>query len=204
MLRAMILVGLTGGVATGKSTVARMFEQCGATVISADVLAREVVGPGKSAWREIVAEFGRSILKPDRTVDRQGLGEIVFRNPRKRRKLEHIIHPRVARLQAGLTRSAAKKNPHAVVVYEVPLLFEAGVDRRVDRIVVVTAPRATQIVRLKTRDGLPRNEALRRIDSQLPLNRKIARADAVLNGAVPLPALRAEVQKLYRHFQRLA
>lgn len=204
MLRPMILVGLTGGVATGKSTVARMFQQCGAIVISADVLAREVVRPGRSAWREIVTEFGRSILKPDRTIDRQGLGDIVFRNPRKRRKLERIVHPRVTRLQARLTRQAAKQNRHAVVVYEVPLLFEAGVDKRVDRIVVVTAPRSTQIARLKTRDGLPRNESLRRIDSQLPMDQKVARADAVLNGAAPLPALRTEVRKLYRQFQRLA
>ncbi|BFU95829.1 MAG: Dephospho-CoA kinase [Nitrospira sp.] len=200
----MILVGLTGGVATGKSTVARMFEQCGATVISADVLAREVVRPDKSAWRDIVAEFGRSILKPDRTIDRRRLGDIVFHNPRKRRKLEHIIHPRVARLQARQTRQATKQNRHAVIIYEVPLLFEAGVDKRVARIVVVTAPRSIQIARLKTRDGLLRNESLRRIDSQLPMNRKIARADAVLNGAAPLPALRAEVRKLYRQFQRLS
>jgi len=181
-----------------------MFEQCGAAVINADILAREVVRPGKSAWREIVAEFGRSILKPDRTIDRLGLGDVVFRNPRKRRKLERIIHPRVARLQAGLTRQAGKQNRHAVVIYEVPLLFEAGVDKRVDRIVVVTAPRSIQITRLKTRDGLPRSESLRRIDSQLPMDRKVARADAVLNGATPLPTLRAEVRKLYRQFQELA
>lgn len=204
MLRAMILVGLTGGVATGKSTVARMFKQCGATMISADVLAREVVSPGKSAWREIVAKFGRSILTPDRAIDRQKLGDIVFRDPKKRRRLECIIHPRVARLQAKLTRDAARKNRHAVVVYEVPLLFEAGVDRRVDRIVVVTAPRATQIRRLKARDGLRRNEALRRIDSQLPMERKFSQADVVLDGAAPLRSLRAEVRKLYRQFQRLA
>ncbi|SLM48297.1 Dephospho-CoA kinase [Nitrospira japonica] len=200
----MILVGLTGGVATGKSTVARMFEQCGAVVISADVLAREVVRPRASAWREIVAEFGRSILKSDHTIDRKGLGDIVFRNPRKRRKLERIVHPRVARLQASMTRQAAKHNRHAVVVYEVPLLFEAGVDRRVDRIVVVTAPRSTQIARLKTRDGLPRSESLRRIDSQFSMDRKVARADAVLNGAAPLPALRAQVRKLYRQLLGLA
>jgi len=200
----MILVGLTGGVATGKSTVARMFEQCGATVISADVLAREVVRPGKPAWREIVTEFGRSILKPDHTIDRQGLGGIVFRSPRRRRTLERIIHPRVARLQASLTRQAAERNRHAVVVYEVPLLFEAGVDRRVDRIVLVTAPRSVQIARLKIRDGLPRNESLRRIDSQLPMDRKVARADAVLDGATPLSTLRAEVRKLYRQLQGLA
>jgi len=173
-------------------------------MISADVLAREVVSPGKSAWREIVAKFGRSILTPDRAIDRQKLGDIVFRDPKKRRRLECIIHPRVARLQAKLTRDVARKNRHAVVVYEVPLLFEAGVDRRVDQIVVVTAPRATQVRRLKARDGLRRSEALRRIDSQLPMERKVARADVVLDGAAPLRSLRAEVRKLYRQFQRLA
>lgn len=128
----MILVGLTGGVATGKSTVAKMFARCGARTIDADA-ARLVVEPGKPAWRAILAAFGRQVLNDDRTLDRAALGEIVFRNRVKLRRLERIIHPRVARAQAQLTAAIARATPNAVIVYEVPLLFEAGVDRRVDR-----------------------------------------------------------------------
>ena len=200
----MILVGLTGGVATGKSTVAKMFKQCGAVVIDADQLARDVVKPGKPAWREIVTLFGKTILNQDRSLNRQALGSIVFRNPKKRRQLEHIIHPRVAREQQRLMRRVAKRKPRAVVIYEVPLLFEAGVDRRVDTIVVVTAGRETQIARLKKRNGLSRAEALRRISSQMPLTKKIQQADHVLDGTLPRPSLRKQVGQILKSLRLLA
>jgi dephospho-CoA kinase len=200
----MILVGLTGCVATGKSTVAKMFKQSGAVVIDADELAREVVKPGKAAWREIIALFGRTVLNQDRSLNRRALGSIVFRNPIKRRQLEHIIHPRVAREQARLTRAIAREDPKAVVIYEVPLLFEAGVDKRVDKIIVVTADRETQIARLKKRNGLSRAEAIRRIRSQMPLAKKIQRADHVLVGTLPRPSLRRYVGQLSKHLQLLA
>jgi dephospho-CoA kinase len=200
----MILVGLTGGVATGKSTVAKMFKQYGAVVIDADELARDVVKPGKPAWRAIVTLFGKTVLNPDRSLDRQALGSIVFRNRTKRRQLERIIHPRVAREQQRLVRWVAKRKPHAVVIYEVPLLFEAGVDKRVDEIIVVTADRETQIVRLTKRNGLSRTEALRRIRSQMPLAKKIQQADHVLNGTLPRPSLRKQVGQLFKSLRLLA
>src|SRR5689334_10951163 len=140
----MILVGLTGGIATGKTTVAQMFKRCGAVVIDADQLARHVVRPGKPAWREIVAAFGKSILTPRGSINRQALGAIVFQDRRKLKKLERIIHPRVAREQQRLTRRIKARVPNAVVVYEVPLLFESGAHTRVDKIIVVTADRETQ------------------------------------------------------------
>jgi dephospho-CoA kinase len=194
----MILVGLTGGVATGKSTVAKMFKQCGAAVINADLLARQVVEPGKPAWRAIVKLFGRTVLNQDRSLDRQTLGSIVFHNPKKRRQLERIIHPRVAREHLRFVHRIAKRKPHAVVIYEVPLLFEAGVHKRVDKIIVVTANRNTQIARLKKRNGLSRAEALRRIRSQMPLTKKIQQADHVLNGTLPRPSLRKQVGQLFK------
>jgi dephospho-CoA kinase len=200
----MILVGLTGGVATGKSTVAKMFKQGGAAVINADLLARQVVEPGKPAWRAIVKLFGKIVLNQDRSLDRRALGSIAFHNPKKRRQLERIIHPRVAREQQRLVRRIAKRKPHAVVIYEVPLLFEAGVDKRVDKILVVTADRETQLVRLKKRNGLSRAEALRRIRSQMPLAKKIQRADHVLNGTLPRPSLRKRVGQLFRSLRLLA
>lgn len=190
---AMILVGLTGGVATGKSTVARMFARCGAVVIDADHLAREAVKPGKPAWREIVRTFGRGILNPDRTINRRALGAIVFHDKKKLRRLERIIHPRVAREQTRLTKRAARQDPDAVVIYDVPLLFEAGIDKRMDKTIVVTADRETQIARLKKRNGLTRAEALRRIKSQWPLSRKIRRADIVIEGTLAPASLRQAV-----------
>ncbi len=200
----MILVGLTGGVATGKSTVAKMFEQRGAIVIDADKLAREVVEPGKPAWHAIVNTFGRQVVRPDSSLDRHVLGAMVFRNRSKLRQLERIIHPRVAREQARLTKAIARKHPNAVVIYEVPLLFEAGVDKRVDKIIVVTAEQATQIARLKKRNGLSRTEALRRIGSQMPLAKKTQQADHLLNGTLPRPSLRKQVGQLFRSLRLLA
>jgi dephospho-CoA kinase len=200
----MILVGLTGGVATGKTTVAGMFQQCGALLIDADQLARDVVQPGTPAWRAIVKAFGKAILKPDRTINRAALGRIVFRHRGKRLLLERIIHPRVARRQAGIVKAAARKNPRVVVVYEVPLLFEAGVDKRVDQVVVVTADRRTQIARLRKRNGLTKAEALRRIGTQLPLATKAARADVVLNGMAPRAVLRKQVRRLYSALRQRA
>ncbi|MCI1279794.1 MAG: dephospho-CoA kinase [Nitrospira sp.] len=200
----MILVGLTGGIATGKSTVANMFERCGAVVIDADALAHQVVEPGKPAWRAIIETFGKAVLNPDRTLNRQALGAVVFRSRTKLRRLEQIIHPRVAREQARLTRQAARKDPKAVVIYDVPLLYEAGIDKRVDRVIVVTADRETQIARLKKRNGFTRTEALRRIRSQMPLKEKAAAADYLLDGTTTRPRLLALVKRLYRELRTLA
>lgn len=201
---AMILIGLTGGVATGKSTVARMFQQCGAIVIDADALAKAVVQPGKAAWQDIVRRFGKSILNPDRTINRQALGAIVFRHPAKRRMLERLIHPRVAREQRRLTREAARKDRDAVVIYDVPLLFESGIAKRVEKIIVVTADQKTQIARLKKRNGLSRAEALRRIRSQMPLTQKIRRADLVIDGTLPRATGRKRVRDAFKVLATLA
>ncbi len=194
----MTLVGLTGGIATGKSTVAGMFRECGAVVIDADQLAREVVTPDRAAWREIVRTFGRSILNSDRTINRNALGTIVFRSKGKLRRLERIIHPRVSREQIRLTRLVGRKNPKVVVVYDVPLLFEAGIDKRMDKTIVVTVDRTTQIDRLRARNGLTRAEALVRIGCQLPLTEKIRRADFVLDGTVRPATLRRAVRTIMR------
>jgi dephospho-CoA kinase len=197
----MILIGLTGGIATGKSTVANLFQKCGATIIDADQLARKVVESGKPAWREIVQHYGRDILAPDGTIDRRALGTLVFHNRRALRLLERIIHPRVAREQQRLARSIAERDPNAIVIYEVPLLFEAGVDKRVDAVIVVTADQETQIARLKQRNGLTRRQALQRIHHQMPLARKARLADVVLDGTRSTSQLRKEVRRLMQTFR---
>ncbi len=200
----MLLVGLTGGVATGKSTVARLFQRCGAHVIDADRLARQVVEPGKPAWREIVKTYGRKILRADGTLNRTALGSIVFRSPAQLRRLEAIVHPRVAREQARLTRKIARTHPHAVIIYDAPVLIEAGAHTRMDGILLVTADQATQIARLRLRDGLSRAEALRRIRSQLPLRRKRAFANWTIEGRTPLRRLPRLVRRLFLDMQAQA
>lgn len=199
----MMLVGLTGGVATGKSTVSKMFKQCGAVVIDADALAREIVQPGKPAWREIVRAFGKDMLNPDRTIDRHSLGTMVFHDKKKLHRLERIIHPRVAREQARLAKQAGENDPNAIVIYDVPLLFEAHIEKRVDKVIVVTADRKTQLDRLRKRNGLSRAEALRRIRSQLPLAQKRRLADYVLDGTQTRRQLAREVSHLLEDLRTL-
>jgi dephospho-CoA kinase len=200
----MIVVGLTGGLASGKSTVARLFQACGAVIIDADVLAREVVQPGKPAWRDLILAYGRSILRPDRTVDRRALGRLVFRHPAKLRRLNAIVHPRVSRAQSRLTGEIGRKDPDAVVIYDAPLLIEAGAHGRMDKIIVVTADRKTQIDRLTRRNGFSRAEAIRRIRTQLPLQEKTKLADYVIDGTRPVRQLRREVGRLYASLRQAA
>jgi dephospho-CoA kinase len=198
----MLFIGLTGGLATGKSTVARLFQACGAVVIDADALAREVVRPGKPAWRDIVRLYGKQVLRSDRTLDRPALARIIFRDPRKRRALNAIIHPRVARKAASLSRELARKDPKGIAIYDVPLLFEASADTRVDGIIVVIADRKTQIARLQRRNGLTKAEALRRVRSQMPLAQKVKRADYVIDGRWPRSQLKRAVRDVYAVLRR--
>jgi dephospho-CoA kinase len=149
-----------------------------------------------------VKVFGEGVLNSNRSINRHALGEIVFHNRRKLRRLEHIIHPRVAREQQRLARRIAERSPDALIVYEVPLLFESGAHKRVDKIVVVTADRETQIARLKQRNGLTRTEALRRINNQMPLARKVRRADVVLNGTGDKAVVKQEVRRLIQNLHR--
>ena len=196
----MIVVGITGGLASGKTTVAGLFQECGAFVIQADQLARIVVAPGKTAWKEIVKTFGARVLQADRTLDRIALANMVFHHPRKLTVLNRIVHPRVAREQVRQTNVIARQHPNAVIIYDAALLIEARAHERMDRIIVVTANQPIQIQRARQRDGLTRKEALARIRAQLPLRTKRRFADYVLNGTSPIARLRPQVRRLYREF----
>ena len=200
----MIIAGLTGGLATGKSTVSRFFQDCGAVLIDADVLARLVVEPGKPAWRDIVHTYGKGLLRPDRTLDRPALAKIVFGNPAKLKRLNAIVHPRVAREQARLTREIKGKDPKAVIIYDAPLLIEAGAHRRMDRVIVVATGRETQLSRLRRRSHLTKTEALRRIKSQMPLAKKVALADYVIDGTLTATQTRHAVTLVYEELSRLS
>ena len=200
----MIVVGLTGGLATGKSSVARLFQDCGAIVIDADVLAREAVEPGRPAWRDIVRVFGKKVLQPDRALDRRTLGRIVFGTRAKLKQLNAIVHPRVAREQNRLTREITSKELDAVIIYDAPVLIEAGAHNRMNKIIVVAADQATQIKRLCNRSHFSRAEALRRIRSQLPLAQKIKLADYVIDGTLSFEQTKNEVQRIYAQLEQLA
>jgi dephospho-CoA kinase len=134
-----MIVGLTGGIATGKSTVARLFVECGARLVDADVLAREAVVPGRPAYEEIVAAFGQDVRRADGTLDRERLGRLVFGNPAQLAQLNAIVHPHVVLEQERRCREIESHDPHAVIIYDAALLIETGAHTRTDRVIVVTA-----------------------------------------------------------------
>jgi dephospho-CoA kinase len=198
----MVRVGLTGGVATGKSTVARMFAERGAAVIDADELVRELQTPGTIVYQAIVEAFGATILQGDGTIDRKALGEIVFRDEPRRRCLENIVHP--ALISAIEKRLAELRTRGvAVCVVELPLLIEAGAERRFDWVVVVTAPEEVQVRRLMADRGLTREKALARIRSQMPLSEKVKRADFVIDNGGELWETERSVQEIYGRLLRM-
>ncbi len=200
----MVVVGLTGGLGAGKTTIAGLFQDCGAKVIDADQLARDVVKPGKPAWREIKKQFGNGVFHSDKTLNRRALAQVVFHSPSKLKILQNIIHPRVAREQAARTKVIGKALPQAVIIYDAALLIEARAHRRMDHVIVVKANRSTQISRVCYRDKLTKTEAVRRIRQQMPLRQKLQYADTVLDGTWPRPRLRLAVESLYRTYQKEA
>jgi len=179
----MPLIGLTGGIATGKSLVTDYLRSKGLFVIDADQLAREVVEPGTPAWQEICDEFGREFLRPDDALDRKKLGRYVFRHPDRRRRLEQIIHPRVFDAARKIIDPLLADNPDRWIVFSVPLLFESGFDKVTDRIVVVYADESTQLQRLMVRNGMTEREARERIEAQMPIEEKKQRADDVIDNS---------------------
>lgn len=184
----MRLVGLTGGIATGKSTFAAALRAQGVPVVDADALARAVVAPGRPALEAVVREFGPGVRGADGALDRKALGALVFADPGARRRLEAILHPAIREaMQAETARLAAAG--HDLAFYDAALLFEVGLDAAMALVVVVDAPPEVQLARLAARDGLPREAAAARLAAQLPVAEKAARADVVVenaDAAVPL------------------
>ncbi len=195
--RPYLLVGLTGGIASGKSTVSRQLAELGCVVIDADVLAREVVAPGGPAWRAIVAAFGRNLLQPDDTLDRARLGALVFTDPDKRRQLEKITHPAIQARRQAMLDALAARGFDGLVVQDAALLIEVGGAARVDRLVVVYVDPETQRERLMRRDGLEPAEAERRIGSQMPLAEKVRLAHYVIDNSGSFDETAARVRALH-------
>lgn len=188
----MLLIGLTGGIASGKSTVSAMLRELGATVIDADATVRELQAPGQPVHAAIVREFGPAVVGPDGHLDRRALAERVFRDPGQRRRLEQIVHPAV-RERLWQEVAAARERGEAVVVVDSPLLIEVGLHRQMDQVWVVYVDEATQLRRLMARNGLDAAEARRRMAAQLPLAEKVRLAHVVIDNRGSLAATRAQV-----------
>ncbi|MDR3241747.1 MAG: dephospho-CoA kinase [Lactobacillaceae bacterium] len=196
----MLKLGLTGGIATGKSTVANYFRELGITVIDADQIARKVVEPGMPALVDIKNEFGPDILLPNGELDRQKLGQIVFSDPAKLNMLNHFTHPRVHTMMQELSEEAQKQGAKAIV-YEVPLLLETGNAMGAEKIIVVTVPPAMQLQRLMERDGLSQDGANKRINAQMPMSKKEELADYVISNAGSIEETKQQVDAILHALQ---
>ncbi|MDT8444227.1 MAG: dephospho-CoA kinase [Desulfuromonadales bacterium] len=196
-----MILGLTGSIASGKSSVADCFVDCGAVLVSADLLAREVVNPGSPTLTKLVDAFGSDILTPVGSLNREVMARKVFADPTARRRLESITHPAIAHL-AECRLAELKQSPHDLIVYEVPLLFEAGAEDRVDQVLVIVVDPEIQLARLMQRDNLSVLEARQRIDSQWPQADKVQKADFVLDNSGSLQQTRAMVAALYVYLTR--
>lgn len=190
------VIGLTGGIASGKSTVARILERLGAVIIDADILAREAVAPGEPAYKAIVAEFGSGVVNPDSTINRTGLGRLVFADQEARKRLENITHPAIAR-RAEEKLDACRKNSVPVIFYVAPLLIEAGRTSIVNEIWVVYADEATQLKRLVQRDGIGPDDARQRLEAQMPMDEKKKYGRVVIDNRGTEAELDKQVRELW-------
>ncbi len=191
----MLVVGLTGGIASGKSTVSRILQQAGIPVVCLDELAREAVRAGSPALAEIREVFGEEVFGPDGELDRQAMAYVVFEDESKRRVLESIIHPRVSQETQRRVKELEKEG-YKLVVLDVPLLYEVGWEKICDKVVVVYAPREVQERRLKERDGLSAEQARTRLDAQMPIEDKRIRAHYVIDNSGTLDRTRSHLENL--------
>lgn len=198
MKRRFLLVGLTGGIGTGKSTVSRMLRDLGCLIVDADLLAREVVEPGEPAYDKIVAEFGKQILEADGRIDRKKLGALVFSDPARRKRLEGFTHPEIRQRQAGVLAELVTEGFEGLLVFDAALLVETGGAQNMDRLVVVSANEATQLKRLMLRDGISEAEARRRLGSQMPLALKVRQAHYVVDNSGTGEETLRQVRNVYQ------
>lgn len=196
------IFGLTGGVACGKSTVGRFFEELGARVIDADKLGHELMQPGFPAHEEIVAHFGKGILAPGGEIDRQLLGRVVFANPSQLPVLNAILHPRIRARAMGLAEEVHREDPRRVILEDAALLYEAGLANHFAKIVVAWCRPELQLERVMARPGITREDAQRRITSQIPAEEKKRRADFVVDTSGPLEETQKQVKALFGELRK--
>ena len=195
-----LIVGLTGGIVGGKSTVASMFKDLGAKIVDADKLGHSVILPNKPAWKKIIKIFGKDILQNDLTIDRKKLGKIVFTNQTLLKKLNEITHPEITKMIKKEIDSA-KNNTHnqeKVLIIDAALIYEAKIDRFMDKIIVVYIDKDEQIKRLIKRNNLSKDEALQRVRSQIPIEEKAKMADYLIDNSNSLNKTREQVEKVWQ------
>ena len=200
----MLTVGLTGGIAVGKSTVMQTFAALGAVCFDADAIARSVVEPGRPALAAVVEAFGRSVLSPDGSLDRAALGEIVFGDPERRRELEAILHPPIIAEQDRLIAEVRATKPDAIVIVDAALMIESGGYRRFDLLVVVHCAPEVQRQRLMARNGIAPEEADRRIAAQMPQDEKLKYATLAIDTGGTLDDTRQRTEAAWRELVRIA
>lgn len=200
----MLRVGLTGSIAVGKSFVSSVLAELGCAVLDADQTAREVVAADSTGLRAVVEAFGVGVLGNDGTLNRARLGSIVFADEVKRQLLNSILHPLIIAAQDEWVRGREREDPRGVAVVDAALMIESGSYRRFDKLIVVHCEEAVQLARLMGRDGLTREEAVRRIDAQMPQREKMRHADYLVDTSGTFDETRAQVIKLYAELLRLA
>lgn len=198
-----MLLGVTGGIATGKSTVVNMLKELGAPLIDFDVLARQVVEPEKPAWNDIVAYFGQQVLQEDREIDRKKLSDIVFRDFEKRKKLEGFTHPRIFEAFIQQLNGIVQKDPDSIVLVDVPLLVELNLQYMFHKTLLVCVPREIQIKRLMERDGISEEEAVNRIKAQMPIDEKVGYTDYVIHNEQSLEETRRQALELWQTLRKI-
>ncbi|OIP74482.1 dephospho-CoA kinase [Candidatus Infernicultor aquiphilus] len=201
-----LIIGLTGGIVSGKSTVARMFKDLGAKIVDADKLGHQVILPPGAAWKRIIKIFGKDILQKDQTINREKLGKIVFANQNLLKKLNKITHPEIIKLikkEISLAKNNSKEEKKILII-DAALIYETKIDRLMDKIIVVYLDEEKQLKRLKKRNNLAEKEALQKIKSQIPLKEKIERADYVIDNDDTLDKTRKQVEKIWEELMSLA
>ncbi|MCD6560483.1 MAG: dephospho-CoA kinase [Deltaproteobacteria bacterium] len=198
-----LLLGVTGGIASGKTAVSDMLKELGAPVIDFDILARQVVEPDKLAWKEIVAYFGEQILMEDRTLDRKKLSDIVFRDLEKRKKLESFTHPRIHEEFVKQVNEITRETPDAIIQVIIPLLIEINLQYVFHKLLLVYIPKELQIKRLADRDGITREEAVNILNAQLPIDEKVEYADFVINNDKSIDETKKQAEELWKKLKQI-
>ena len=199
----MLVVGLTGGIASGKSVISKMLEEHGALLIDADEVSRELVAPHTKCWEKLISSFGKEILQEDLTLDRKKIADRVFNNPEELSKLNSLLHPEIIEQIEVQLKSIQEKDPEAIVIIDAALLVETGMYKKYDKLIVVRANEETQVKRIMARDSMSQIEAKRRIHSQLPLKDKIKKADFVIKNDGGLRETREQVEKVFNTLSSL-
>jgi dephospho-CoA kinase len=198
-----MLLAVTGGIATGKSTVSRILGELGAPLIDFDLLARQVVEPGKPAWKEIVDYFGREVVQDDGRIDRRRLSEIVFQDEAKRKRLESFTHPRIFEEFHRQVKEITSRDPDAIIQAGIPLLIELNLQHRFDKVLLVYAPPKTQIDRLMKRDQISREAAMNILKAQMPIDEKLRLADFVIRNEGSLEDTRKQVEAVWQELKKM-